>query len=52
MTKNDDGIYKAHLRPPHIPRQMPTIYQVLEGLDGKKGVMERLTHIFRRSNKA
>ena len=51
MAKNDDGIYKAHLRPPHIPRRMPTIYQVLEGIEGKLVVMERLTYIFRRSNK-
>jgi hypothetical protein len=51
MPKNDDGIYKAHLRPPHIPRRMPTIYQVLEGMEGKIGVKERLTYIFRRSNK-
>jgi len=51
MAKNDDGIHKAHLRPPHIPRRMPIIYQVLEGVEGKLGVMERLTYIFRRSNK-
>ena len=51
MAKNDDGIHKTHLRPPHIPRRMPIIYQVLEGREGKLGVKERLTYIFRRSNK-
>lgn len=51
MTRNDDGIYKAHLRPPHIPRRMPTIYHVLEGIEGKPVVIKKLTHIFRRSNK-
>jgi hypothetical protein len=51
MAKNDDGIHKTHLRPPHIPRRMPTIYQILEGIDGKIGLKEKLNHIFRRSTK-
>jgi hypothetical protein len=51
VEKNDNGTYKAHLRPPHIPRKIPAIYQVLEGIEEKIGVIERVIYKFRRSNK-
>jgi len=40
-------IRRSHLLPPHIPREMPAIYQVLEGIEErvkllKKGFYRRL----------
>lgn len=51
MAKNDTGIYQAHLRPLVFHAGCQQSIKVLEGIEGKLGVMGRLTHIFRRSNK-
>ncbi len=50
-AKDDSRIYKAHLRPPHLPRRIPAIYQVLEGIEGKIGAIEKVIHKFRRTSK-